>query len=345
MRLLEYASDLYDWWRWEIAGLLPRRQRDDGTQASATLRIGRHGVEVSARGRDPLLVDDPDAVGAAVRGVAGGSGWLDADLLIEPDRYLRRPLSPLRLPRSRAVAMSRLDYAAATPFRADEAFLFIPRYDEAVPETAYCIVRRRHLEPVLDSLRRARVEVRRLGFVEADRIAWPDARSAAEAARPPARERVLRAAGRWAAVTAAAGLLVAFGAAHWRYAVASRALDREIAAAETKASAVRSIAQEREQRISRIAAARSAKSEAVPLTRVLEEMARAIPDTTWLTDIDFRGTSVSFTGVSESAADLIPVLEASPLFRTPTFTQPVVRAEEGGERFTITMELEEPANG
>jgi hypothetical protein len=71
----------------------------------------------------------------------------------------------------------------------------------------------------------------------------------------------------------------------------------------------------------------------------------SVESNTWLTDLDLRDDTVTFGGVSQGASALIPLLERSPLFRTPSFSQPVVRAEEGGERFTITMQVEEPADG
>jgi general secretion pathway protein L len=342
MSLKDYVGDLVAWWRWEATGRT--RRRGEPADASAVVRLGRAGYEVIVPGADPVLLPDAGAIGPTIRALAGRGG-LDAAILVEPDRHLRRPLSPVRLPRSRAVAMSRLDFAAGTPFTADEAVLLVPEYDEAVPESAYHIVRRRHIEPAVESLRRASIAVTRLGLVGADRIVTPDRESLAAAVPPSRRDAWLRRAVRWAAVAAAAGLVAAFGAAHWRYATALDAVDAEIAVLQEQAAAVQRIADERDRRISRIAAARRAKSESVPLVRILEEMARTIPDDTWLTDLDLRDDTVTFGGVSQGASALIPLLERSPLFRTPSFSQPVVRAEEGGERFTITMQVEEPADG
>jgi general secretion pathway protein L len=342
MSLIEYAGDLLAWWRWEAAGM--SRGRAEPRLPAAVLRLGRSGTEVAVPGAPPVMVAEADAVGPTVLALAGRAA-VEADLLVEPDRHLRRPLSPLRLPRSRARAMSRLDFAAETPFTAEEAVVLLPEYDEAAPESAYHIVRRRHLEPVLASLRAARIGVGRLGLVEPDRIVTPDRESLAVAAPPSRREAWLGRAARWAAVAAAVGLVAAFGAAHWRYAAAIDAVEAELTVAQERAAVVRRVAEDRDRQISRIAAARSAKSEAVPLVRILEEMARTIPDGTWLTELDFRDDAVTFGGVSQGASALIPLLEASPLFRAPTFSQPVVRADEGGERFTITMQVEEPVDG
>jgi general secretion pathway protein L len=312
----------------------------------AVLRLSRDGVRIErpgAGGEAVAIAAVPGEAGPQVRAAVAGPrrGRLRVDLVIEPDRYLMRPLSRLRLPRSRMRAMARLDCSSATPFKAEDCFLILPQYREEEAASSYYIVRRAHLEPLLESLRRARIDICGVALAGAGGLVVPDRESIGGVRRPPPMEALARRLTRWGAVTAAAGLLAVVGVQHWRHAAALDALDAEIAVAEREAAAVQEVINERYRQIARIAAARSAKSEAVPLVRVLEELARTLPDETWLTEVDFEETAVTFTGISSAAAALIPSLEASPLFRSPTFSQPVVReAGQPGERFTITMETE-----
>jgi general secretion pathway protein L len=342
---IDFVEDWYCWWRWEIGKIASGRRSGDSAGVVAVLRLGRDGVRIErpgSGGEAASAVTNPDEAGAAVRALAAGARRrLRVDLLIEPDRYLMRPLSRLRLPRSRMRAMARLDCSSSTPFRAEDCFLIIPQYREENAASSYYIVRKAHLEALLEGLRRARITLRDVALLGADGLILPDQESAAAIRRPPPLEALMRSATRWGAATAAAGLLAVVGVMHWRYAAALGTLDRQIVEAERDAEVVQGIINERYRQIARIAAARSAKSEAVPLVRVLEELARTLPDATWLTEVEFGETTVTFTGISDSAAALIPSLEASPLFRAPTFSQPVVRdAGQDGERFTITMETE-----
>jgi general secretion pathway protein L len=137
------------------------------------------------------------------------------------------------------------------------------------------------------------------------------------------------------------GLAVTIAHAHWQYYRASADLDATIASAEGEAAMVRRLIAARNLKLSQIAAIRSEKQAAVPLVSILEEMSRVIPDSTWLTDIEINGNEVVFSGYSESAAALIPLLEESKLFQSPTFRTPVVRvANQSGDRFTIVMGVE-----
>lgn len=320
--------------------LTGRGRAADVPAAPVTLRLGRAGLAVETSGQELVLASDMTHVGAAVAAAAPAARSGGVDIVIAPGRYLARPLSELRLPRSRATAMAALDVAAATPFRPDDCHLVLAGYREGLPDTRYFLVRRDHFDPLVAGLRRERIPVRRVLIADGPDLVTPDA---------PSRRALLggpdRPTGRLAnglAIAAAVGLVALVVAAHWRYQRALGAIDVEIAAAEADAAGVRKVVAEREALIAQVSAARAAKSEAVPLTRILEEMARTIPDGTWLTDLDFRNGSVTFSGISDAAPELIPALDASPLFRGPTFSQPVVRAaDQGGDRFTVTMGLED----
>ena len=349
MGLVDYTADLYCWWTWEMAQTPLLRRFSGAPAAAATLRLGRSGVQIERAGNGRVVEDavEPAKAGSRVKALAA-AGALPrgaVDIVIEGDRHLQRRLSRLRLPRSRMRRMARLDYDAATPFRPGECVLIMPEYRESRPETSYFIVRRSHLDPLLDGLRRAGILVRRVlcagDGAEDGNLAVADRASVAAIYRAPFTARVGRIATRAAAATAALTLIALPAMAHWRYSAAIAAVSAEVAAAEREAEVVRRSIEERDRQIAKIAAARRAKSEAVPLVQVMEELARTLPDSTWLTDVEFQEGTVTFSGLSNAAAELIPSLDAAPLFMAPTFSLPVVRdGEQGVERFTITMRTE-----
>lgn len=74
---------------------------------------------------------------------------------------------------------------------------------------------------------------------------------------------------------------------------------------------------------------------------LIEELARIIPDGTWLHRLDFKNDDVQFQGLSDAASSLIGVVESSPMFREARFGSPITRdARSGQERFHISAKLE-----
>ncbi|SFH20395.1 Tfp pilus assembly protein PilN [Palleronia marisminoris] len=237
--------------------------------------------------------------------------------------------------------MARLDFATATPFRMDECILVKPSYRVDDPESIYAILRRDHVAPLVESLASARIALCGLALATPRGLVRADGPSLAALGNRPRRERLLRGGARMAAVLALIGLLGLGATWAWRQEQALAALDREIARAEIEAAQVRADMHARAEEIVRIAAVRGAKSGALPLVRVLEELALTLPDGTWLNRVDVDESTVLLTGTSTTAAGLIPLLEASPVFGEATFTQPVLRTSgEAGERFTIALQAE-----
>ena len=359
MGIVSRVSDVLCWWSWELGGLVGSRARAMPLAPDAVLRVGRDGVLVeSGHGGEPafapVLVEDPAEAGATLKRLLaerrGPSGARRAGaracvcVVLEKGRHLRRPLSTMRLPRSRIAAMARFDVESSMPFNIEDMVLVIPRYDGAAAESVYYAVKKSVLAPVLDGLRAEGLEAGFIGVTDGGRVVAADASSTAAILSRrfamPAGDRLLAAG----AIAAALGLATVIGAAHWRYAAASTELDGRIAAAEREVADLRALIAARDARIAQIAAVRQEKRAAVPVVSVLEEMSRVIPASTWLTEISVSGDRVSFTGFSRSAAALIPLLENAPLFSAPTFMEPVVRDGREGERFSIAMQVE-PADG
>lgn len=84
-----------------------------------------------------------------------------------------------------------------------------------------------------------------------------------------------------------------------------------------------------------------AKQKQAPMTlSVLANLARILPDGTWLDEIEIGGTRVHIRGFSHAAADLIGALDNSGSFTNAQFGAPLIRNPAGNvEQFDLVFDL------
>jgi general secretion pathway protein L len=80
---------------------------------------------------------------------------------------------------------------------------------------------------------------------------------------------------------------------------------------------------------------------------MLEELTKLLPETVWIWNLKYNGKEVELSGFADSASDLIPLLDRSPLFEKVEFLAPVTKemqmrgdGSKEKERFRIKMRLE-----
>ncbi len=80
---------------------------------------------------------------------------------------------------------------------------------------------------------------------------------------------------------------------------------------------------------------------------LLEELTRVLPETTWIWNLKYNGKEVELSGFADSASDLIPLLDKSPLFEKVEFMAPVTKemqmrgdGNKEKERFKIKARIE-----
>lgn len=116
--------------------------------------------------------------------------------------------------------------------------------------------------------------------------------------------------------------------------------DREIRTLKTKMAKVDEVNRRvQNQRVRRDFLATTVRGRA-RLPEILRELTGLLPDTVYLSELTFRERTVEITGLALSASQLLPVIEASPLFSGVEFSAPIVAQGAGLERFRIRMRLE-----
>ncbi|MCX8048578.1 MAG: PilN domain-containing protein [Methylohalobius sp.] len=88
------------------------------------------------------------------------------------------------------------------------------------------------------------------------------------------------------------------------------------------------------------------KQAAPPMIQVIEDLAKRLPQDTWLTGFSYRAGELRIDGSSPSASKLIELLESSPLLHNTHFVSPVTQDRRTGlERFQISLNLGYEQNG
>jgi general secretion pathway protein L len=80
-----------------------------------------------------------------------------------------------------------------------------------------------------------------------------------------------------------------------------------------------------------------------PTVLALDELAAALPDDTWLSELQIAEGQIRVSGISQSVADLVPAVQEKPIFADATFFSPTTRLTKGeGDRFHLQMRLVPP---
>jgi general secretion pathway protein L len=79
----------------------------------------------------------------------------------------------------------------------------------------------------------------------------------------------------------------------------------------------------------------------LPALNILKDLSRRIPEGAWVRKFDFSDKGVQIEGHADSASELIPLLETSPLFKDVAFLSPITKSKDGKERFRIGLKIKQ----
>ena len=118
------------------------------------------------------------------------------------------------------------------------------------------------------------------------------------------------------------------------------ALETKVNEAKSRAQILRKSVDQAEAAFKGATALRNLKERRIPVPHILEELTRLLPDTTYVTDFRIDAGKVSITGLSQSAAVLVPLIEKSDLFEGATMAAPVLfDTNANKEQFRIEARL------
>ncbi len=121
---------------------------------------------------------------------------------------------------------------------------------------------------------------------------------------------------------------------------AIEALETKIAGAKVRAQSIRQSVDQAEAVFKGAAALKNLKKRRIPAPEILEELTQLLPDTTFVTDFRIDAGKVSITGLSQSAAALIPLIEKSDLFDGAAMAAPILfDTNANKEQFRIEARL------
>lgn len=337
--LLDAAARGVRWWRAELAGMLPRAARPSGPRRLVDLRGG--STVVARRSRSGAYR------GVAALGAGGArslAGEADVVLAVPPDWVLRRTLRLPEAAEARLDAVLGFEVEQHIPFAASEV-VWSARVAQRLPEqqrieVELAILPRRLVAPAAARLRAAGLKAR-LSARPDPEAAWPSL--SLEPLSPAGR--------RWrplvdASLAGLAGLL----ALHLALAelrggeAAAAAVEVRAAAARSDAERVMALEAESASLRARLTLAADIRGGRPSAVAVLDEVARLLPDESWLTEFRLAGDQLVLTGFAARADGLLSLLDASPMLREVRFAAPVTRDRpDAPERFQVAMRVV-PAN-
>jgi general secretion pathway protein L len=78
----------------------------------------------------------------------------------------------------------------------------------------------------------------------------------------------------------------------------------------------------------------------IPVVLALEELARVLPDDTWVQQLDFKGTEMQIQGDTGSSIKLIGLFEQSATLHDASFRAPLVKSQSAGfERYHLALQI------
>ena len=117
-------------------------------------------------------------------------------------------------------------------------------------------------------------------------------------------------------------------------------LETELERLKGRAAEFRAEEAKLDQKRQRIQYLNNARQQRVSFVAVIAELTRQIPDSAWIKDMDFSKNKIQIRGFADSASELIPGLESSPMFKNVVFLSTIRKRPNGGELFRIGLELE-----
>lgn len=345
----------WHWWTGELKAALPPRIQRYIRDADRTVRVAVRGrsIDINVRGADGVIplgeldlhdaaADELDAVNQALRALTPAPGAVTIELAAEHvfKRIINLPAST----EERLTDVLQFEMDRFTPFAGKQVYFahrVIGRDAENKQITVQLLIARRSLvDRLLEVLDNCDLEISAVTAAAGAGVDGWNLLPKEMRAGNGLRRRLLP---------------LSLGAACVVLLIASLALplvaqQQTIRAIESEIAERRPIAQEVAQTRDEIAALAgeqgffAAKRAELPtMIQLMDEVARLIPDNTWLVRLEVRGSKLRIQGESDSASSLLALLEASDLIENATFSSPVTKnPRTSKDRFALEAGIRPP---
>lgn len=119
-------------------------------------------------------------------------------------------------------------------------------------------------------------------------------------------------------------------------------LQAQVGAARVRAEEVAALRDQLQARVEEMQQLVNRKHQTAPMVELFAELARILPDHTWLRNVQVKTGKFLIQGESESASGLLGLIGNSPHFNGMSFVSPVTQNPlNGRERFQISLQAEE----
>lgn len=349
-----FMKKFLTWWIDELAALLPvQAQRARASTRRLVVSLQGDGVilHVEDKGHTTPVKGQPATAAIGIGSLAEALGAATATHgrlpVILRVRTSEGFVRSVELPASAErdfERMLKLDLERTTPLKASDVvsshLVEGQGSSRGMVRVRHFVLKSRTIEPVQQAVARAGLELQAIESVDA-------AGSAPQPMNFIATTAAAKGSG-WTLARAAAAvlaiLMISGIGGYWlRHEVALARLDTKIAALEERAKQARPALDLIRSTQSDIARLRRLEEERQPALVVLDEVTKLLPDSAWVQDFRFDGTTIEMSGLAVSASGLLPLFERSALFHEARFTAPIrVETGEDRERFRLQAKLRTP---
>lgn len=334
------AKEFFVWWGSTLGGMLPAWLKAAFVPNRKWVVVRREGDTFAVYSDDGRLVGTLADSGAARARVRSG----DILALLPPgEAFLRQRRLPATSEQHVRNAL-RLQIAADTPFEIDEVYddcRILPGTSEAGQILAeQALVKRDRIAELIDFASANRIDLAGIDIAGTDgkpigfNLLPESQRARSDAFLPSLNRGLALAAVLLAVLTGTLGLM----AMDRRLS----AIERDSAAARAEASGVLTLQREALARVEAIRLIEQRTASPLRFTVLLDSIAAALPEDSWLEGLAYDGKQISLVGLSRSSDGLVSRLEAIPGITSARVVSSMARDNRlNADRFRIELMLEQ----
>ena len=340
----------WQWWKNEIVGLIPTEDilRSASSAATVEIYICTDGVEVHRKPKlaRPLPTSlHPRPLSEVIGDITRG----DRVLITVPQSLClvrNRTVPKAVLPKLSSVLA--LDLLHNTPFAAEGVFSGWFKSgvadEHGMQPISQVILKRSLVGSVIDEITSRKAQAVGIAVRAGRAAAYPCVSAPDGQPFGVLKQQLWLRRCTVGAAAATMMVLVAGFAAFAKQNEALRLLNVEIEALQEPTKLARSALEAKTKAAEQRAELQQLRQRQFPTLQVVEELSRLLPDGAWVQTLLKDGDVIRIEGQADLAEPLIPLLEASPLFRDAKFTSPVFKAagEDKTVQFSMSLGLENP---